>query len=212
MSGGDSAVQCCAPVTGMRACGESAGAAARPAARRPRERRARRARGGVPRDEGSAVFVLPDTNVAVVSLGRTVAGSDRVPGGARACHRRHWRRWEPGGRRSARGASPGPRRDDYALLKVLWGAVRPAAKAGRGRLRGARRVREEPSRTRCVHAFGDSADVKADDVKEADVRKRKTRERKSSLARMKTAAATKNGAGPSATSSPRRSAIRSATR
>ena len=135
LSSESSKSRCCAPVTGMRACGESAAPLLGPLlgdARRggPAERV-----GVFLGDEGSAVFVLPDTKTALVSLGRTVAGSD-------ACHvglERATALAGVGGRlgenRGALGGdtstkNPRPRRDDYALLKVLWAAVRPATKSG----------------------------------------------------------------------------------
>ena len=125
-------------------------------------------------DEGSAVFVLPDTNVAVVSLGRTVAGSDACPVGLERATAGTGAGGSLGGAEARGGASPGPRRDDYALLKVLWGAVRPATKAGGDGY--AALAESAKSLNRAAHAVstrsGYSADVKADDVKEADVRKK----------------------------------------
>ena len=164
-------------------------------------------------DEGSAVFVLPDTNVAVVSLGRTVAGSDACPVGLERATAGTGAGGSLGGAEAhGGGGEPRPRRDDYALLKVLWGAVRPATKAG-----GDGAALAESAKNRAAHAVstrsGYSADVKADDVKEADVRKRKTRERKSE------SRANENGGRRQKTERvrprprlPRRSAIRSATR
>jgi hypothetical protein len=157
----------------MRACGESAEPLLGPLLG------ARESGGPAERvgvflgDEGSAVFVLPDTNVAVVSLGRTVAGSDACPVGLERATAGTGAGGSLGGAEARGGASPGPRRDDYALLKVLWGAVRPATKAGGdgyaalAESAGYRAARAVSTRS----AY--SADVKAD-VK-ADVSERKTR-------------------------------------
>ena len=108
VSGGDSAVQCCAPVTGMRACGESAEPLLGPLLG------ARESGGPAERvgvflgDEGSAVFVLPDTNVAVVSLGRTVAGSDACPVGLERATAGTGAGGSLGGAEAHGGRAPGP--------------------------------------------------------------------------------------------------------
>ena len=143
-----------ARLTGMRACGESAEPHARPARWRPRDGGPAERVGVFLGDEGARRVRAPGHERRRGVAGADRRGERRVPGGARACHRRHWRRWEPGGRRSARG---GRARAQARRLRAAQGALgRRAARdeSRRGRLRGARRVREEPSRTRCVDAFG----------------------------------------------------------
>ena len=121
---------CCAPVTGMRACGESASPLLGPllgdvGVGGPAERV-----GVFLGDEGSAVFVLPDTKTAVVSLGRTVAGSVTCPVGLERATAGAGVGGSLGGAVTKRGGAVAkPRRDDYALLKVLWSAVRPATRS-----------------------------------------------------------------------------------
>jgi hypothetical protein len=124
-------VECCAPVTGMRACGESASRLLGPllgdlSVGGPAERV-----GVFLGDEGSAVFVLPDTKTAVVSLGRTVAGSTTCPVGLERATAGAGVGGSLGGAFTERGGAINakPRRDDYALLKVLWSAARPATRS-----------------------------------------------------------------------------------
>ena len=123
-------VECCAPVTGMRACGESAAPLLGPllgdlSVGGPATRV-----GVFLGDEGSAVFVLPDTKTAVVSLGRTVAGSTTCPVGLERATAGVGAGGSLGGAFTERGgAIAKPRRDDYALLKVLWSAARPATRS-----------------------------------------------------------------------------------
>ena len=108
--------------------------------------------GGVPRDEG-----------APCSCSRTRTSPwCRWGGPSRGATRARWGSSVPPpalapvgawGAPSARGAA----RAQARRLRAAQGALgRRAARdeSRRGRLRGARRVREEPSRTRCVHAFG----------------------------------------------------------
>jgi hypothetical protein len=124
-------VECCAPVTGMRACGESAAPLLGPllgdlSVGGPATRV-----GVFLGDEGSAVFVLPDTKTAVVSLGRTVAGSTTCPVGLERATAGAGAGGSLGDAFTERGGAINakPRRDDYALLKVLWSAVRPATRS-----------------------------------------------------------------------------------
>ena len=130
---------CCRPVAGMTACGESAkpldgpilgpvedeenrnakpsrrSSYAKPSAAKqtgmapgPRERVAL-ALG----NDGSAIFIAPQSNVAAVTLGRTVAGSAACPLSAEDVAA------------SALGVGSA-RRDDAALVRVFWDALEPA--------------------------------------------------------------------------------------
>ena len=121
---------CCRPVAGMTACGESAkpldgpilgpvedeeNRNAKPSAAKqtgmapgPRERVAL-ALG----NDGSAIFIAPQSNVAAVTLGRTVAGSAACPLSAEDVAA------------SALGVGSA-RRDDAALVRVFWDALEPA--------------------------------------------------------------------------------------
>ena len=136
--GSGSSEACCAPVTGMHACGESAAPLLGPLLGDPRRGGPAERVGVFLGDEGSAVFVLPEANTALVSLGRTVAGSDACPVGLERAIAGVGVGGSLGGAGPLGGASPEsltiskPRRDDYALLKVLWGAVQPATRGGDG--------------------------------------------------------------------------------
>ena len=128
---------CCRPVTGMTACGESAAPLDGPilgpvededeetetenAAKSSATRFSSLARAPGPRErvaialgnDGSAIFIAPRSNVAAVTLGRTIAGSAACPLSAEDVAA------------SALGVGSA-RRDDAALLRVFWDALEPA--------------------------------------------------------------------------------------
>jgi len=155
----------------MRACGESAGKLTEPilgaiqgahtgshwsaaASSAPHSQSGGGARGGPAYpvaislgNDGAAIFLMPSRNLAVITLGRTVAGSERCPVFVEDVH--DGTASGGNGNENGRGTSSlgmfggvngnaagmgedpaGGRRDDTALLRMLWGAIAPAMQAG----------------------------------------------------------------------------------
>ena len=105
---------CCAPVTSMTPCGESAEQLNDSILGNVVENKV----GIFLGNQGSAVFIVPDSNTAVISIGRTVMGSAKCP---------------VQGLQDVLGVNrigkQSERRDDYALLRTLWRAVAPATRS-----------------------------------------------------------------------------------
>jgi hypothetical protein len=72
-------------------------------------------------NRGSAIFMLSERNALVVSLGRTVFGTETCRAEAASV-------LGDGDGGTTNGAAKTSFSDDYALLKLLWGAVSPVAR------------------------------------------------------------------------------------
>ena len=143
------AAACCRPVTGMKACGESAGKLNEPILGGIGAAGAKHARRGPDHsvvialgNDGGAVIMLPSRNIAAVSLGRTIVGSERCPVSAR----------DANGRAAVDGSAVAVRRDDFALLRILWDTVAPAVRRQTGEEADDEGLSDEASVKRIVKA------------------------------------------------------------